>query len=375
MRVMIVVTHLLGTGHLARALTLGRAMSAAGQTVCVVSGGMAVPHFDAEGLKLVQLPPVRSDGTDFTQLLDTNGDVATDAYLAARIRLARDTLDAFAPDVLITELFPFGRRILRDEFQALLSAAKDLAHAPLVLCSIRDILAPPSKPSKAAFADDMVARFYDGVLVHADPEVITLDQSWPMTKHVSKCLHYTGFVAPPAPQIAAQKDPLILVSAGGGTVGDGIFAAAMDAASGLQDYTWHLLVSGPEERRARLQSQAPANVHVEAPRSDFRTLLGQACASVSMCGYNTALDLLQTGVPAVVVPFDDGGEVEQGLRAQALAKQPGITVLKQDSLLADGLAQAVRAVMRAPGRAPRKDGMDGAAQTAKRVATLWQAHR
>jgi len=61
---------------------------------------------------------------------------------------------------------------------------------------------------------------------------------------------------------------------------------------------------------------------VEPPTPDFRMLLTGAAASVSMCGYNTALDVLQAGVPAVLIPFDDGGEVEQGLRADALAALP-----------------------------------------------------
>jgi len=45
-------------------------------------------------------------------------------------------------------------------------------------------------------------------------------------------------------------------------------------------------------------------------------MLYHAAASVSLCGYNTALDILQAGTPAVFVPFDDGSEVEQGLRAR-----------------------------------------------------------
>ena len=53
MRVMIVVTHLLGTGHLARALTLGRAFAHSGHRVTVVSGGLPVPHFDPSGLCLI----------------------------------------------------------------------------------------------------------------------------------------------------------------------------------------------------------------------------------------------------------------------------------------------------------------------------------
>ncbi len=375
MRVMIVVTHLLGTGHLARALTLGRAFVAAGHAVRVVSGGLPVPHFDTTGMALSQLPPLRSNGTDFTRLLDDASQVATTDYLTGRTRILLDTFHSDAPDVLITELFPFGRRILRDEFKALLRAASRQARPPLVLSSVRDILAPPSKPAKAAFADEMVEAFYDGVLVHADADLITLDQSWPVSAMLAQRLHYTGFVAPAPPGKTGKGSlrPTILVSAGGGTVCDSIFEAACHAAHQIPDHDWHLLISGPDTRRATFHNIAPANVVIEPPRPDFRQLLAQAAASVSLCGYNTALDVLQTGVPAVFVPFDDGGEVEQGLRAKALAQQDAISVVAQAELTPEALLHAINEVRVAPLRAPRSEGMDGAWQTVKCVNTLLEA--
>ena len=77
MRVMIVVTHLLGTGHLVRALNIARACVDAGHSVTLVSGGMPVVHLDFTGVNLVQLPPLRSDGVDFTRLLTSDGSVAS----------------------------------------------------------------------------------------------------------------------------------------------------------------------------------------------------------------------------------------------------------------------------------------------------------
>ena len=69
MKVLIVTTHLLGTGHLARAATLARAFQSEGHAVRLVSGGFPAPHLDLSGLDVVQLPPLRSDGTDFARLL------------------------------------------------------------------------------------------------------------------------------------------------------------------------------------------------------------------------------------------------------------------------------------------------------------------
>ena len=114
MKVMIVVTHLLGTGHLARALTLARAYMAAGDKVLVVSGGMPAPLLTRGDTPLAQLPPLRSDGVDFSRLLDAEGGAVEVGYLATRQEVLLTHLRSFAPDVLITELFPFGRRILRD---------------------------------------------------------------------------------------------------------------------------------------------------------------------------------------------------------------------------------------------------------------------
>lgn len=370
MKVMIVVTHLLGTGHLARALTLGRAFSKVGYHVSVVSGGDAVTHFDTGGLNLHQLPAVRSNGTDFTTLLCDDGTEASPAHLQNRRDRLAELLNDIAPDVLITELFPFGRRILREEFRTLLRDARAMSPRPLVLASIRDILAPPSKPAKAAFADEMVTEYYDGVLVHSDPDVVSLDLSWPVSDALAPYLHYTGFVAPGLPDETPAMRGGIVVSAGGGVVGDSVFEAAINAAYLAPNMPWLLLVSGKDSRRFALNAKAPAHVRIEAPRPDFRALLEKAATSVSMCGYNTALDVLQTGVPAVLIPFDDGGEVEQGLRAEALSAQNGITVLRQDALSGTSLIRAIADVQAATIRRPRTVGMDGAARTVEIVRSL-----
>lgn len=363
MKVMIVVTHLLGTGHLARALTLGRAFRAAGDSVTLISGGMPVPHFDASGLELVQLSPVRSNGTDFTTLMGKRGAPATVHDMNTRRDRLLTKLAEVQPDILITELFPFGRRILRDEFRDLLGAAQAMPKRPLILSSIRDILAPPGKASKVAFADDLIARFYDGVLVHADPDVIALTRSWPVSAALAAQVRYTGFVAPEPPAPSATAHGTVLVSAGGGDVGDRIFDAALDAAYLSSHLPWLFLMGGRDDRRDAFVHKAPSHVSIEPPRPDFRTLLQGAAASVSMCGYNTALDVLQTGVPAVLIPFDDGGEVEQGLRADALSVLDGIEVLRQNTVSGAALVAALDAVQAAPRRAPRRIGMNGAARS------------
>ena len=374
MKVLIAVTHLLGTGHLARALVLAQAHHAAGHDVHVITGGMPAPHLDATGITLTQLPPLRSDGVNFKRLLDADGQDVSPALLDDRRQAILRVLENMRPDIVMTELFPFGRRILSEEFEDLLKASAAMSPRPVICCSIRDILAPPSKPAKAGATDALVSSYYDAVLVHSDPRITPLDASWPVSDKLRPKLRYTGFVSPP-PAAQHRMVPVrqtILVSAGGGSVGGPINRAVTEAAQLAPDLHWHLLVGGTDSgaRIKSLRQDAPANVTIEPVRPDFRELLYQAAASVSMCGYNTALDVLQAGTPAVFVPFDAGGEVEQSLRAATLAQLDGITVLKAADLSASLLVDAVRSALRAPPRAPVRDGMDGARRTVEILSDL-----
>ncbi|KIC12586.1 glycosyltransferase [Leisingera sp. ANG-M1] len=373
MKVLIAVTHLLGTGHLSRALTLARAFTAAGHQAQVASGGFPAPQLNADRIDLVQLPPLRSDGVDFTRLLAQDGTLADDPCLSRRRDTLCRTLQVLQPDVLITELYPFGRRSLRKEFLALLEAAHAMPQRPVILSSVRDILAPPSKPEKAEKADAVIAKFYDAVLVHSDPAATTLDASWPVSDMLAAKLRYTGYVAPPAagphPQQAGAGE--VLVSAGGGSVGTPLFETALEAAKLMPETPWRLLVGG-SDAAARIEAFAKAGspALLEPARKDFRQMLSHAAASVSMCGYNTALDLLQAGTPAVLVPFDAGNETEQGLRAASLAPLDGIQVVKTADLSPAMLCTAVNSALRASRRVAGGFRFDGAARSVEIAAEL-----
>ncbi len=368
MNVLIVVTHLLGTGHLRRALTLANSFAAAGHGVTLASGGTPVAGLNVDAIEFVQLPPLKSDGTNFTTLLTADGTPADADYLAQRTLGLLKRLEE-APDVLITELFPFGRRVLSTEFITLLEKAKERPNPPKIFCSIRDILAPPSKPAKVERTEQVIEAFYDWVLVHSDEAAIPLEISWPVSNELRSKLRYTGFVTQPAPTphptLAGSGE--VLVSAGGGAVGLPVFRTALEAAKLTPELTWRLLVGGtnPSPLCQELQGEAPPNVHVEAARSDFRQMLNHAVCSVSLAGYNTAMDLLQTGIPALLIPFDDGGEVEQSLRAKSIAALPGFDVLTTADVTPAVLADRVVQLATTERRSSYGVSMDGADETVR----------
>lgn len=378
MRVLIAVTHLLGAGHLSRALTLARSFGAAGHAVTVMSGGMPVAQFDSAGIDLWQLPALRSDGVNFTRLLTVDGTVAGADYLAARGHEMMRAVAEIRPDIVITELFPFGRRVLRDEFMGLLKAARALSPRPIILASIRDILAPPSKPEKAETTAQIIDEFYDGILVHSDPASTPLEQSWPVTQRLATKLRYTGYVAPapagPHPQMAGLGE--VLVSAGGGAVGENLFQVAVAAAGLSSGLKWRILVGGsdPTAQIAQLHAQAEnADVVIEAARPDFRQMLYHAAASVSMCGYNTALDLMQAGTKSLFIPFDEGGEVEQTLRAQSLSHMHGMRMCSAADLTPERLLHEVTELVAAPQKPPAEIHFDGAAEAVRITTQMVEA--
>jgi predicted glycosyltransferase len=109
MKIFFYVQHLLGIGHLRRAATLTQALEKAGFQVTLASGGRPV-----EGYRVLQLPPASSDA-EFKQLLDENGIPVDDAWKRRRREALLGAYAAAAADVLMIELFPFGRRQMRFE--------------------------------------------------------------------------------------------------------------------------------------------------------------------------------------------------------------------------------------------------------------------
>lgn len=363
MRVMIVTTHLRGAGHLARSFALAEGVRAAGGAACVVNGG--APGFDA---KATQIPPLRSDGINYKRLLTLDGDPVDAAYMRGRAAALRQALDAFAPDALITELFPFGRRVLADEFEALLAFARPRVRQ--VFASVRDILEPPSKPARMVETERRLLQWYDGVLVHADPAVVRLEDHWPITPVMAPLLRYTGYVAPPAQAAAGDGAGEILVSAGTGPTGDALFRAAVAAAHLNKGRRWRLLVGGHDARiriAALTRQAAGAPVIVESLRSDFRALLAQAAVFIGQCGYNTALDVLTAGAPAVWTPFVGSGEIEQTARAQALAARFGHQIVALESAAPAALSAAIAASIAQPRGSAAGLRLDGAAEAARLI--------
>ncbi len=374
-QIFIYVQHLLGTGHLRRVEVIADCLADNGLAVTVASGGVDEPRFEHPGVTTIRLPGIQSDAA-FSGLYDTEGKVVTDSLMEQRLGILGPAFSAIKPEMLIIESYPFARRQMRKEILALLEIAREQnCGQTLIACSVRDIVQPKSKRERIDEIVDLVDRYFDYVLVHGDEEFIPFDRSFPQCSKFQDRIIYTGYISRPyRPDPELHRNPgSIVVSAGGGAAGKLLYECVLEAAKSRtgKNYSWLVLVGNSLDNAylAELKRQEEAHISVERNRTDFRDLLSRCACSVSQGGYNTVMDLLATNTPAVIIPFEGEGEVEQLTRAQALQQRNRVRVLRERQLDSSRLLESIEICCRTdPARNRPIVNLQGAEMVYKTVA-------
>ncbi|WP_426126440.1 glycosyltransferase family protein [Pararhizobium sp. PWRC1-1] len=361
------VQHLLGIGHLARASRIARALAEDDFDVTVVTGGTPVSGFPGPLVHHVALPPITAGDAGFSGLADIEGNPVDDAFKDNRKERLLAAFHQSQPDIVIIEAFPFGRRQVRFELLPLLEAIAAMDNKPLVVTSLRDILQERSKPGRDEETVALVKEYFDRVLVHGDPAFARLEDTFPLAADITDKVIYTGLVAAPAPVQPTERFDVI-VSAGGGAVGNALIRAALEAAKSIAKPLSWALITGPNLPQSdfdAISADAPAHVNVTRFRPDFASLLAGTKLSVSQAGYNTVCDILRAGCHALFIPFTAGGETEQTVRAERLEKLGLAHVLTEDDLSAGSMTRAIETALAATDRPPHNLDLDGAHRTAE----------
>jgi predicted glycosyltransferase len=282
--------------------------------------------------------------------------------------------------VVLIEMYPFGRRKFEFELVPLLDAAAALgADRPRVVCSLRDILVQRATGQRK-HDERAVTRLnasFDAIVMHADPAFATLEESFRPATPLRVPVHYTGFVAAPAPAPVTEVLPRLVVSSGGGMVGEPLVRAAVEVHRDLFIRTGlcTAVVAGPflpDPAWEWLRDQATRSPVLEAVRrvDDLAGEIARSALSLSQGGYNTTMDLLRAGTPAVVVPYATGSEDEQTRRTSRLAELGALRMLPATSL-GDRerlLGELVAAASAKP--APVRLDLSGAEATARILAEI-----
>ncbi len=348
-RVLFHVQHLLGVGHIHRAGLLIAGFRKAGLAVDVLHGGEPVPGFDYGAHSVTYLPPLRARDASFSEILDDEGQPVTEAYRTRRADLLVKAFEAIQPDAIVIEAWPFGRRVLRTEMAALMEAAARCRCPPLVVTSVRDILQEDRKPGRSEEAADLVRAHIDNVLVHSDPSLVPLDATFPMFDRIADRIAYTGYAVPEMVAVDGQTFDVI-VTAGGGAFGADLLATAAEAARHFPQERWCIAI-GPNGAALPV----PENVVLVERIDGLAAHMARAGLSISQCGYNTAMDVLSSGVKAVLVPHDTTGQTEQKRRAELLADKGYAVSVPQSELTVAKLVAGIEWARALPSPAHRPD--------------------
>ncbi|WP_425307573.1 glycosyltransferase [Ammonicoccus fulvus] len=342
-----------GLGHLRRNLVLAGAFASdlpegLGADVLLLTGASEVGMFPRpHGVDAVVLPGVRKDERGRYSPRHLRGRLAD--VVAFRSAMIDTALEGFDPDLVVVDKTPWG---FRRELATTLARLK--ARGTRTVLGLRDVLddVPTTRRQwQADDSDQAIRTLYDEVWVYGDPEVHDLRVTTGMAEDVAGRTHHVGYLAADrmddeerAHRPATEGRDYVLVMVGGGQDGAQLAraAAAMTPPPGLD----LIILTGPqlaenEVRRVRRVAGNRPRVQVMRFSRHGAAWLTGARAAITMGGANTVAEILDTDVPALVVPRVTP-RAEQLVRAEALARWGYLSFLRPQAATTAALDAWVR---------------------------------
>lgn len=322
-RLLFYCQHLLGIGHLTRSLATCQELLHFFE-VDFVQGGpdikKSISHPDFHHHFLPALLMTESDSS----LYDPAGLKTPEEIFHLRKTQIETLVSANNYEFVLTELYPFGRKKFKKEILELIDLARAKSPSVRVFSCVRDILVQKSDgANKDLQMAELANKYYDGVLVHSDENLLRLEETFTQVRALTTPVVYTGFITETKPSgqpMVRRKE--ILVSMGGGVVGEEMVRAIAAVAPVFSGWKFRFILgpyapAGLKNELLQLQAEHPqAQIHIENFLNNFEQELLQVQLSISLAGYNTLMNTLNTKTMALVYPYMANDE--QNLRATRL---------------------------------------------------------
>jgi len=378
MKIIFYCQYVWGIGHLFRSIEVARALS--DHEVVLVVGGREVDVELPGHVTLVRLPGLYMN-EQFTTLIPEDADKTIEDIQTERREILFSLCRRHKPDLLIIELYPFGRTIFGFELQPLLDSIRQGRFGKVkVVCSLRDILVEKRDPK--AYEErvlNYLNAHFDLLLIHSDPAIMPLDETFSRVNDIPVPMFYTGFVTRKVKPAAGNKlrrelaiaaqEKLIVASAGGGRSGYTLLSNVIEAVNLLANSQRIRLevFAGPFRDNGefkKLSANSNNRIRVRRFTKRFLEYLSAADVSVSLAGYNTCMNLLVTRVPALVYPYLR--QREQPLRVEKIKNFLPIRILQDQDLnpipLGEHIRQMLGASRSSDGVLPNLDGAENSAR-------------
>ncbi|MCX6048005.1 MAG: glycosyltransferase [Chloroflexi bacterium] len=322
----------------------------------------------------LKLPSIVKDGPG--QWRAANLTLPFSEVSALRRELIERTVLGFRPQILLVDHMPHGAM---GELLPTLAALRASGAETKIVLGLRDILdAPEVVQSRWQIegAYDAVEQYYDRVLVYGMRDVFDLAEQYRFSPSVADRLRYCGYVCESPKQRAPELSmggprsarqaklntgvalrrklltgahacaKLVVAMAGGGADAYPMMRTLVDAMPVIQrrQHSLLVLITGPFmpfELRKDLKVRAQGlPVRIITSVDDTNSYLQAADLVVAMAGYNTSVEILQSGKRAIFVPRR-GPSAEQRTRAQLFAARGWVDMLDPDELSVDTLVPLV----------------------------------
>lgn len=375
LRVLFITNECAGLGHLRRTINLARAVTArdSDATALIVTGSAALGSFELpRRVDTVKLPVIRreADGTLYAATLGVDMPMIE----TMRSEILRSAAAAFDPNVVVVDKTPLG---LRDELVPMLEHLRKRGRSRVVL-GLRNVEDDPARV-RAAWSEantlSAIERYYDCAVVYGPDNTTNDALSCLGGVEMPVPVTHVGFVgdSPASTPPSDLPSGYLLVTVGGGSDGHDMIDAVLDAEQHAPLPFPIVVVTGPlmpATAVARLANRCDGDhTRLFEFRHDMANVLAGAGGVVTMGGYNTVSEILQTGVPALVIPRVRPSE-EQLIRANDLVALGLADMLHPDSITPERMWHAVLQMIARPRRPIDRSDYRGAERTADLLVGL-----
>lgn len=367
-----------GLGHLRRSLAIAGAIQRKNNLAAtlIVTGSPCATQFELpEGCDVLKLPAVSKDADGNYVPRKLGGQVSNAIQL--RSRLISEAYRSFRPHIVIVDHQLTG--LLNEALDMLQMARQD---GCLLIYGMRDVLDEP-KVVEAAWNQPehqwALREAYDRIFIYGDPMVFDPSEAYALLHPYRSKIEFTGYIVAPIDLDARMPVPSlrrrVMVTTGGGEDGGRHINKYLDALE-LAAVSWdsHIvtgpLVSDPWVRdiKRRVYGLGLAEqVRISQFVPNMQRKLQQSDAVVSMAGYNTCSEIMQSGLPSILLPRQ-APRREQLIRAKRL-EQLGLADCQVDPS-AEVLRERILAALeqgRKPSMYPSLDGVDKICEMLKRA--------
>jgi predicted glycosyltransferase len=358
-----------GLGHLRRNLAIAGEVSATfpNAWIQILTGSPCDTQFKLpKNTDLIKIPSISKDSEGRYVTQHFSGSL--DNTLNFRGKLILEAFELFKPNFIIMDHQPTG---LMGEALDMLRAARK--KGVQTIFGLRDIKDSPEAVKRNWSTDDSrwaLNECYDRICVYGMQEVFDPCVAYAPFLDKVKQIDFTGFIVPRPKKISKSHLPgmrkKVLVTFGGGSDGAQRAERYLEAlATAPANWESHIITGPlmPADARRRIRNRAKkieplGSVKVYRFHRHVGALLNQVDAVVSMAGYNSCTEILQSGVPAVLLPRSFPRK-EQLIRATRMAELGWANVIPEADPDPHHLFSTVASAVNTPRKVQLKADLNG----------------